>query len=131
MAGIVLIGRRLVEPVIQTMALAIQDWEGWYEGSRSWRNNNPGNLKYAGQPGAISKDEEGHAIFDSYQSGWNALIRQLEAAFFGTSKVYKPSFSLYEFFHVYAEANSENYARAVAAALGVPPETTLAELLVT
>jgi hypothetical protein len=128
-AGIVLMGKRLVKPVIEAMARAIQEFEGWYEGSRSWRNNNPGNLKYAGQPGATGQDEQGHAIFDSFQSGWNALIRQLEAAFFGKSAVYSPADSLYSFFHKYAEGNSEEYARFVADYLHVTPETTLAELL--
>jgi hypothetical protein len=129
LAAIVLMGRRLVAPAVETMARAIMNFEGWHAGSRSERNNNPGNLKFAGQPGAIGQDDGGHAIFNSFESGWNALIRQLEAAFHGQSAVYSPEDSLYEFFAKYSEANSEPYAEFVAQALGVTPETTLRQIL--
>lgn len=111
------------------MAEAIRDWEsGGNTNARSYRNNNPGNLKFAGQPAAIDSDPEGHAIFSTYLDGWNALIRQLEIAFNGTSRVYNPRMSLYEFFDRYAEANSSNYAEMVAGRLGVSADTTLQEI---
>lgn len=116
------------EGVISRMAEAIKSFEGWAVGSRSQRNNNPGNLKYAGQVGAISQDEEGHAIFDSYASGWAALIHQLTLAFTGESHVYSPEDSLYDFFRKYAEANSAEYAAFVAGQLGVSPDTSLNQL---
>jgi hypothetical protein len=115
--------------VIERMALAIREFEGWYEGSRSYRNNNPGNLKFAGQAGATGQDESGHAIFESYAAGWNALKRQLRAAFLGTSRVYSPSDSLYTFFGKYAEANSVSYAQYVAAKLGADPSAPLSNLI--
>ena len=62
---------------ISEWASAIQSFEGWFPGSRSWRNNNPGNLMYAGQPGATEGDG-GFAVFDSVQDGFNALVRQLQ-----------------------------------------------------
>ena len=117
-----------VRSVIEKMAAAIQNFEGWYPGSRSYRNNNPGNLKFAGQGGAVGQDELGHAIFDSYQSGWNALTRQLTLAFTGLSRVYRPTDTLYQFFGKYAEANSVSYAQTVAAQLGVSPDATLAQI---
>lgn len=41
-------------------------------GTRAWRNNNPGNIKYganAKAAGAIGADDNGFAIFPNYQSG--------------------------------------------------------------
>lgn len=108
--------------LIEAMAGAIQRFEGWYEGSRSYRNNNPGNLKFAGQAGAIGQDEEGHAVFESYAAGWAALLNQIRAAFDGTSHVYTPSDNLYTFFAKYAEANQTVYAEFVSGQIGIPPE---------
>lgn len=45
-------------------------------GSRAWRNNNPGNIKYganAKAAGAIGKDSDGFAIFPDYQSGLQGI----------------------------------------------------------
>lgn len=124
----ILMGRQLVRPAVETMARAIMDFEGWGEGSVSQRNNNPGNIKFAGQKGAIGKDSQGHAIFDSFESGWNALISQLHLMFSGMSRVYNPSMTLREVFSKYAEANSEQYAQFVAQRLGVTANTRLEEL---
>jgi hypothetical protein len=122
--------KTLLDTVVERMAEAIKQFEGWAPGSRSFRNNNPGNIKYAGQKGTVGQDEQGHAIFDTYESGWNALIRQLRIAFLGTSHVYSPSDTLYSFFEKYAEGNSESYAEFVASALGVDPNTSLGALIV-
>lgn len=46
--------------------------------NRPQRNNNPGNLMYAGQAGAIGQDEAGFAIFETVEAGWRALERQIE-----------------------------------------------------
>lgn len=113
---------------LNSMALAIQDFEGWNPTSRSYRNNNPGNLKFAGQPGAIAADDEGHAIFSSFSAGWNALLAQLRAARDNTSAVYNSSMTLLEFFRKYAEGNSYSYALFVAGRLGVPADTRLSDL---
>lgn len=113
--------------LIERMAEAIKTFEGWFVGSRSYRNNNPGNLKLAGQPGAIGQDEQGHAIFDTYDSGWAALIRQIEGAFYGTSHVYSPDDNLFSFFSKYAEGNSLQYAQYVAGQLGIDPNLPFSE----
>ena len=47
-------------------------------GSRSYRNNNPGNLRYTGQKGSIGKDQNGFAIFETYESGKLAHLRQID-----------------------------------------------------
>ena len=115
--------------IIEKIAEAIKQFEGWSVGSKSYRNNNPGNLKYTGQTGEIGKDTDGEAIFDSYQSGWNALIRQIEMAFTGESAIYSITDNFYTFFSKYAEGNSQQYAEYVASYVGVSPQTTFAELL--
>jgi hypothetical protein len=119
------LGRKLVPKYIQDMALAIMNFEGYYPGSLSVKNNNPGNLKYAGQSGAVGQDSQGHAIFNTFEDGWNALINQLKMAFYNTSKVYNSGMTLYQFFQRYAEGNQEAYARYVASQIGVPPDYTL------
>lgn len=127
---LVLMVKRAASPVVSKMAEAIKAFEGWAPGSRSYRNNNPGNLRPVGfsYDGQIGLDEQGHAIFDTYESGWSALLRQLDLAFSGQSAFYGPSMTLYEFFARYAEGNQRPYAEFVAAQLGVSPETTLGAL---
>lgn len=53
-----------------------------YEGgSKAWRNNNPGNLKYgdfAKGAGSIGEDYSGFAIFSSYDDGFKALKKLLK-----------------------------------------------------
>jgi hypothetical protein len=46
-------------------------------GSKSWRNNNPGNLRYAKQKGSLGADNDGFAIFDSLASGEKAREKLL------------------------------------------------------
>ena len=118
-----------LDEIVNKMAEAIKSFEGWSPGSRSYRNNNPGNLKFAGQAGAVGEDEEGHAIFASYAEGWSALQRQIRAAFTGISHVYGLTDTLYSFFAKYAEGNSTEYAEYVAAQLGVSPDDNLASIL--
>lgn len=125
----ILMGRRLISPTLENMARAIMDFEGYFGGSVSERNNNPGNLKNAGQAGVIGQDSQGHAIFESFEAGWNALINQLTIAFDGRSRIYNPDMTLFEFFSKYAEANSTEYADYVANRLGVSPETKLRQLV--
>lgn len=69
---------------INTVAAVIQRVEGYYppgpqypQGTLAWRNNNPGSLRYVGQPDA-SPGEGGFASFPSYDSGYNALKRQIQ-----------------------------------------------------
>lgn len=47
-----------------------------YGGTRSWRNNNPGNLNYgsfSSRNGAIGSDYGSFAIFPDYQTGYDAM----------------------------------------------------------
>ncbi len=59
---------------INTFCSAIKEHEGYYTGSRSFRNKNPGNLRYIQQMGTIGRDANGFAIFQTYQKGWDALV---------------------------------------------------------
>jgi hypothetical protein len=115
--------------IIQKMADAIQIFEGYYPGSIAYNNNNPGNLKWAGQPYAIDQDEFGHAIFDTYEHGWNALINQLNAIFQNKyPELYNTDMTIYDMFAMWATGNSFEYAQFVASKLGVSPDTQLKNL---
>lgn len=111
---------------------AIEKYEGYYPGSRSYRNNNPGNLHYASQQGTTGKDDKGFAVFDTYESGYRALKNQIKLAILGKSKYYKPEMTIIEFFSVYAPSHDNNdpnsYALFVAKEVGVNPQTKIREL---
>ena len=53
--------------------------EYWSDGSRSWRNNNPGNIRDFNIPweGLIGTDSDQFCIFNSYEKGKRALKRDL------------------------------------------------------
>lgn len=121
--------------------------EGYNAGdTRAKRNNNPGNLKFAGQPGAEA-DEDGFAVFMTARDGFNALKAQIRAAIEGKSSVYTPDMVLYNpnyvskkktpkekpgFFQVYAPSEDKNnpkhYAEFVAENLGVSTSTKLIDI---
>lgn len=111
------------------MARAIQDFEGWYPGSKSYRHNNPGNLRR--WPGVPTVN--GFAMFATEWDGFRALYRLLERAASGKSRIYKPDMTLVEFFARYAPSKDHNdpetYAKFVARRLGVTENTTIKEAL--
>lgn len=118
---------------ISTWANAIAQFEGNTPGSVAARNNNPGNLKYAGQPGAIGKDAAGFAIFPDPSTGLQALYNQL-------SKYVSdyPNDTILDITAHYlgqtaptvnSQGNAYTYAAYVASALGVDTSTTLADLV--
>jgi hypothetical protein len=118
---------------IATWASAIAQFEGGTPGSVASRNNNPGNLKYAGQAGAVGKDAAGFAIFPDPATGMQALYNQL------TKYVSDyPNNSLLDITAHYlgqptptvnSQGNAFTYAAFVASQLGVDPSTTLGELV--
>ena len=136
----------VVEPIIQptptkevlpsrinSFAKAIETYEGYFEGSRAWRNKNPGNLRFVGQPKAIGKDAQNFCIFATYQDGFDTLCQMLTNACTGKSKVYYPMMSLYDFFAIYAPTTDKNlpipYAIYVAKKLSVKPEEPIRNLI--
>jgi len=102
-------------------------------GTRSWRNNSPGNIKFVGQGSAIGQDKGGFCIFPSYEVGFQALSNMIKRAASGESKVYKPNMTFVQFFNVYAPSSDKNdpdqYARVVAKACGVAITTEIRELI--
>lgn len=116
------------ESRILAFAKAIQTYEGWFAGSRSCRNNNPGNIKYIGQKNA-TKDDAGFCVFSTYEDGLNALVSLLRNAMTGKSKVYKPEMTIIDFFNTYAPSYDNNnpnaYALFVAKQLNVSANTQI------
>jgi len=97
---------------INDIALAIKEFEGWYPGSRSFRNKNPGNLrfsKYTQSLEAIGKDEKNFCIFKCEEIGFGALCQLLTDAFNGLLIPYKKCKTLLDFFKVYAPSSDGNY----------------------
>lgn len=116
------------------MCEAIRWHEGWFPGSRSRRNHNPGNFKYVGQYSAIGKDAQGFAIFPSDEVGWNHLLKVVYNACAGKSLAYKPEMTLYEYFAKYAPSHDKNdpkrYSEVVAEYIGVSPSVQIKSLII-
>lgn len=99
--------------------------EGWgLANSLATKNNNPGNLVYVGQAGAIGKDDRGFAIFSNPDNGWMALQRQIEL---DASR----GLDLRTFINKYApprENNTSNYLTFLTDGLGVSADTPLSNI---
>jgi len=119
---------------------AIQHREGWYPGSRSNRNRNPGNLR-ATSVSPHSMDAEDYCVFGSVVTGSFALLTELTAKVTGNNEHgITPDSTLDDLMNVYAPASDGNqphpYAVADAqwctSALGrlITSKTTLRELCV-
>lgn len=133
--------------LIPVLAKAIQSHEGYFAGSRSFRNNNPGNFKLASSTvtpymkklGATGVDAQNFCIFPDYATGFNALCIFLTDAALGRLSSYRADMPIYTgddknrgFLDVYApgiENNTLAYAQAIAEALGVPYTTKIKELI--
>lgn len=119
---------------------AIKEYEGWFppspkhpRGSRSWRNNNPGNCKfskvgYLKKYGDVKSDGT-FAIFPTYELGWmylQNLIKQHANE--------SPNLSIANYIKkIYAPASDNNdpasYASYIGKKMGVNPITfTLGDL---
>lgn len=108
----------------QTIAATIQQVEGYYPGSLAYTNNNPGNLVYVGQAGAVP-GAGGFAKFPDYNSGLQALDDQIQ--------LYAArGMTIDQMMNVYAPASGGNnptaYAQTIANSLGVSPSTSLLDL---
>ena len=89
----------------------------------SYVNNNPGNLRYAGQAGA-KPGEGGFAAFKSAADGFDALIHQVQI---DASR----GLSLATFASKYAppsENNTKKYIGDLVAMLGVSPNTPISQI---
>jgi len=98
------------------------------EGARNWRNNNPGNIEFgpfAEANGAIGSDGR-FAVFPTYEAG-----RAAKGALLFSSEGYEGK-SIASALERYAPRSDNNntdaYIATVAGALGVDPNTPLADL---
>jgi hypothetical protein len=109
---------------ISTVAQKIQQIEGYYPGSLAYRNNNPGNLRPAGQPGCTPV--AGFCSFTDYNAGYSALEKQIQL---DASR----GLSIADFIAKYAPASDSNdpasYAAAVASAAGLSVSDPLSAAL--
>ena len=128
-AGAVPPDERSMLQKILPKALGGRDAPAAGDGSRSWRNNNPGNLKdgpFARAHGAVGVDDKGFARFPSYDAGRKAQ----ESLLFDDPR-YK-GLSIKDAIAKYAPAGDGNnpagYAAQVAQAAGVGADTPLSSL---
>jgi hypothetical protein len=109
---------------LDDLAGLIARMEGYYvPGTIAQENHNPGNLRYAGQTGAIGQNK-GYAVFASDDAGWAALNRQLEL---NASR----GDTLEQFINRYAppsENDTTNYLQYLVKGLGVGASTLLSQL---
>jgi len=115
----------LDDATVNTIAQAIQQQEGYYPGSLAYTNNNPGNLIYAGQAGAV-KGAGGFAKFPDYSTGYQALLNQIQL-------YASRGMTIQDMMNVYAPAGQGSndptaYAATIAAAVGASPDTSLTDL---
>lgn len=133
--------------MITVMAEGIKAKEGFLNkqqmppaGSRSFRNNNPGNFKvgakltpYMKQLGATGVDSGGFAIFPSYKVGMDALCSFLTSMCSGKLRSYKETMTLEQMLNVYAPAFDNNnpnaYANFLAKRMGITVDTIIGLLV--
>lgn len=123
-------------PTLADLANAIFRQEGalradgsWNTSSVGYRNNNPGNLVYAGQPGArpsVQYDpgmgqNQTYAVFDTLADGIAATQRQLAL---DASR----GLTLAQRLSTWATGNRAAYVSNVSTWLGVDPNTPLSSL---
>ncbi len=118
---------------IEALHDAIQHHEGWYPGSVSNRNRNPGNLRNSASV-THTTDAGGYCVFTSVVDGSRALLQELKDKVTGNNLHHiTPDSTLDDLFNVYAPVADKNqphpYALAVALwctqALGRPITSAL------
>ncbi len=119
--------------LLNKWADAIQSFEGWYKGSKSYRNNNPGNIRFIGQKRATGQDSTGFCIFATYADGRQELIDLLTRAASGKSSLYSPNMTLIDFYNRYAPTSDNNYpegyAKAVAKMMNISVYSKIKDIL--
>lgn len=116
---------------VNSIAQAFQTEEGYYPGSIAYQNNNPGNLVYAGQAGAVP-GAGGFASFSSYSAGYQALEDQITLdATRGTDVNGNPTGTLSQLISSWAppsENDTASYIAAVSQSTGFNPDAPLSTL---
>lgn len=119
------------ENLIAKLADAVQRMEGYYPGTRAYKNHNPGNIWDGLSAGKVRRiwpnipiDDKGFLIFPNYGEGRAALERDLRI------KVGR-GMTLTQLIHMYAPPNENNTARYVANVAqwtGLPVDVALISL---
>jgi hypothetical protein len=123
----------MIPSQITKLAEIIREYEGWYEGSNSWRCNNPGNCKYTqiyrSIYGKVRKSPRGFAIFKSKELGWLYLQNLL----WNWAEKEKRNYTILQLMREYAptcdDNNPEEYAKFITRRMGVSADTKLRELI--
>lgn len=122
---------------IDLFCKAIQQHEGYFVGSPSYRNNNPANFRWTqfvhDTLGATGKDNASFAVFPTYSAGYNALKTFVTMACTNQLRDYKSTMTILNYFNVYAPPSDNNdskhYAEVVANAIGCSIDTLIGTLL--
>lgn len=112
----------LSQSLVTQIGASIQQQEGWSPGSVSYQNNNPGNLIYVGQSGAVL-GAGGFAKFPDYQTGLQAMYNLI-------SYYANQGFSLNQMMAKWAPFGDGNnnpvlYAQTIASQVGIDPDTPI------
>ena len=94
-------------------------------------HNNPGNLMWANQPGAVQGEPKAGggywAKFETPEAGWQAELNQIEI-----DKRNHPDFTLSQLINKYGPGSDNNdpqwYANTVAKNLGIKPDTLITQI---
>lgn len=126
------------EDLTKEFCLAIQEFEGYFEGSHSYRNHSPGNFRWTPYVRdylhAIGQDSGGYATFSSYEKGFIALETFVRNVAKGMVKGYKkPCPTIKQFTSVYAPTgdnnNPDKYANYIAKKIGKTVDTLLTDFI--
>ena len=112
---------------LRELAEAMAQFEGFYiVGSRAWKNHNPLNLKYVGQPLAIGRDDKNFCIFKNDDDGWTTCLNDLRLKRDGKSiSGLNGDSSVADLIKVWSEDNVDNYIKFVCQKLNITPDYKL------
>jgi len=113
---------------VEALADAFMHHEGWFPGSRSNRNRNPGNLRAFQKSQPV--DDGGYRVFASLVEGYQALLDDLSAKLNGSHGLTRES-SLLDLLNIYAPAGDNNNPSAYAIAVAQWVSTALGRAITT
>lgn len=115
---------------LSTFADAIAHAEGFYTvGSRSNRNNNPGDFILAPPASNYTSVSDGtYAVFDTVADGWQALEDELDMIRRGVSH-FKPMFTFEQLAQGYSPDGWQNWSVNVAKYVGATPNEQIGTYL--
>lgn len=131
--------------LVNEMMKYIQQMEGWHAGSRSWRNNNPGNIDVGPLSSRRSGNDAAYAVYASMIDGFLDLHDLIEEVIEGHNPTMEEFFAGqrdengvvkpggYLGYSPASDPRGKNtpieYAHYVAAGIGISPYTPLQPLL--